>query len=98
MVYLIALVIGVYAARYRGGAFDLTSGVVMLGLWSIPVMWAGVMLQGFFSIFKFEQSKRGSDPSQSFVDLGPSIDLPTPAKVATSARGTKEIKVTHCSV
>lgn len=48
VVYVLALVMGVYAARYRGGAFDITSGFLMLGLWSVPAMWAGVMLQGYF--------------------------------------------------
>lgn len=49
LIYIIAIVTGVYAARHRGRGFDLASGVVMIGLWSIPVIWAGVMLQGFMA-------------------------------------------------
>lgn len=49
LVYVSAIGIGVYAAQFRGKSFDVTSGVILLGLWSIPVIWAGVMLQGFFA-------------------------------------------------
>ncbi|WP_428389592.1 ABC transporter permease [Mucisphaera sp.] len=47
--YLLALAAGIYAARYRGKTFDLASGLGMLALWSIPVIWAGVLLQGFLA-------------------------------------------------
>lgn len=49
LVYLIAMVSGVYAARHRGGRFDLVSGVTMLAMWSVPTIWAGVLLQGFLA-------------------------------------------------
>ena len=49
IIYIIAITIGVYAATRRGSQFDITSGGVMLALWSIPTMLAGVMLIGFFS-------------------------------------------------
>ncbi len=48
IVYLIAIVIGVRAATQHGKSFDVTSGTVLLALWSIPVMLAGVLLIGFF--------------------------------------------------
>ena len=48
-VYGIAIVSGVYAARFRGRTFDVASGTVLIGLWSIPTIWAGVMLIGFFA-------------------------------------------------
>ncbi|MEQ9455530.1 MAG: ABC transporter permease [Phycisphaeraceae bacterium] len=47
--YFLAIVSGLYAARYRGKSFDIVSGVAMLALWSIPVIWAGVLLQGFLA-------------------------------------------------
>ena len=49
IIYLIAIILGVYAATQRGSRFDITSGSVMLALWSIPTMLAGVLLIGFFS-------------------------------------------------
>jgi ABC-type dipeptide/oligopeptide/nickel transport system permease component len=47
--YVVAVLIGVYAAKHRGRLFDVGSGGVMLGLWSIPVMWVGVMLIGYLA-------------------------------------------------
>ncbi len=49
LVYAMAIGSGVYAARLRGQAFDIMTGIAMLALWSIPVIWAGVMLQGLFA-------------------------------------------------
>ncbi|MEJ2692920.1 MAG: ABC transporter permease [Candidatus Thiodiazotropha sp.] len=47
VVYLLALLVGVRAAVERGQSFDVSSGIVMLGLWSVPTMLAGVLLIGF---------------------------------------------------
>lgn len=47
--YFIAIAVGVYAARYRGGLFDTGSGVVFLALYSLPVIWVAVMLIGFLA-------------------------------------------------
>lgn len=49
MIYIVAISVGVYAATKRGEAFDAASGMVMLGLWSIPTMLTGVLLIGFFA-------------------------------------------------
>lgn len=49
LIYLLAIAIGVKAATDRGGRFDVSSSVIMLGLWSIPTMLAGVLLLGFFA-------------------------------------------------
>jgi peptide/nickel transport system permease protein len=49
LVYLLALLIGVRAATQRGQPFDISSGMVMLALWSIPTMLAGVLMIGFFA-------------------------------------------------
>ena len=49
VVYLLALLVGVRAAVERGHSFDVSSGMVMLALWSVPTMLAGVLLIGFFA-------------------------------------------------
>lgn len=49
LIYILAITIGVHAATERGKAFDLGSSLLMLGLWSIPTMLAGVLLIGFFA-------------------------------------------------
>ncbi len=48
IVYIVAIAIGVRAATQHGKSFDVTSGTVLLALWSVPVMLAGVLLIGFF--------------------------------------------------
>lgn len=49
IIYLVAIGVGVRAATERGGRFDIASSVIMLGLWSVPTMLAGVLLIGFFA-------------------------------------------------
>lgn len=49
LIYLISIMIGVRAACDRGGRFDVSSSMVMLGLWSVPTMLTGVLLIGFFA-------------------------------------------------
>lgn len=49
LVYGIAITAGIKAAQKRGGAFDTTSGLVFIALWSLPIMWVGLMLQGFIA-------------------------------------------------
>ena len=49
LIYVAAIGIGVRAARERGGTFDVTSGGVMLALWSVPTMLAGILLIGFLA-------------------------------------------------
>ena len=49
LVYAVAIVTGVYAARFRGEAVDVGLGTTLLGLYSVPVIWAGVLLIGFFA-------------------------------------------------
>jgi len=49
IIYIIAITVGMRAATQRGKAFDTGSGMVMLTLWSIPTMLAGVLLIGFFA-------------------------------------------------
>lgn len=49
LIYFIAIVVGMNAARDRGGRFDVSSNVIMLALWSLPSMLVGVLLIGFFA-------------------------------------------------
>ncbi|MES9815586.1 MAG: ABC transporter permease [Candidatus Thiodiazotropha sp.] len=49
IVYLLALLVGVRAAVERGRSFDVSSGMIMLALWSVPTMLAGVLMIGFFA-------------------------------------------------
>lgn len=49
LIYAVAIAIGVQAAHARGGRFDVASNVVLLGLWSVPTMLAGVLFIGFFA-------------------------------------------------
>ncbi|MDH5184662.1 MAG: ABC transporter permease [Gammaproteobacteria bacterium] len=49
IIYLISIVIGVYAATHRGKLFDTGTGISMMALWSVPTMLAGVLLIGFFA-------------------------------------------------
>jgi ABC-type dipeptide/oligopeptide/nickel transport system permease component len=45
----IALVSGVWAAKHRGKIQDVATGTILLGLFSIPVIWSGVMFIGFLA-------------------------------------------------
>lgn len=49
IVYIVAISIGVRAATQRGKSFDVKSGSLLLALWSVPVMLAGILLIGFFA-------------------------------------------------
>ena len=48
IIYLIAITVGVHAATERGKPFDVGSNTIMLVLWAVPTMLAGVLLIGFF--------------------------------------------------
>jgi len=43
-IFLIALPVGLTAARYRGRWFDRTSTIVLLGFWSVPVILSGTLM------------------------------------------------------
>jgi peptide/nickel transport system permease protein len=48
-VFIGSIMMGVYTARFRGQALDVGIGTANLALWSIPTIWMGVMLIGFFA-------------------------------------------------
>ena len=45
----IAMLSGIWAAKNRGKAQDVVTGTVLLGLYSIPVMWVGVLMVGYLA-------------------------------------------------
>jgi microcin C transport system permease protein len=47
--YSVAIMSGIYAARKRGGLFDVTSASIFMALWSVPVILTGVLLIGFLA-------------------------------------------------
>lgn len=49
LIYIISIIAGVLAARRRGGFFDVSSGVIMLGLYSIPVMLTGTLMIAYLA-------------------------------------------------
>lgn len=49
LIYLVAIPTGMLAAARRGSWFDVISGGLFIALWSIPVVWAGVLAVGFLA-------------------------------------------------
>lgn len=49
IIYVIAIITGIFAARHRGKVIDIGSNFVLLALWSVPVMWVGVLLIGYLA-------------------------------------------------
>ncbi|MEO0475849.1 MAG: ABC transporter permease, partial [Planctomycetota bacterium] len=49
LIYIVSIIAGVLAARRRGGLFDVGSSVIMLGLYSIPVMLTGTLMIAYFA-------------------------------------------------
>ena len=79
LVYTTAVLLGLYAARKRGGTLDVTSGTVLLGLWSVPVIWAGVMVQGYLTsdeYFRWFPTVGLHDVKADVMTFLPSSDAP----------------------
>ncbi|MCB9843223.1 MAG: ABC transporter permease [Phycisphaeraceae bacterium] len=53
IIYLIAVPSGILSATHRGSWIDVTSGSLFVALWSIPVVWAGVLAIGFLANDKY---------------------------------------------
>ena len=49
IVYGIALSTGILTAAKKGSVFDVGTGITLIALWSLPVMWVGVLVVGFFA-------------------------------------------------
>ena len=48
LTYLLAIPIGVYTAKHADSKLDQTTGFILFGLYSLPVMWVGLLLQALF--------------------------------------------------
>lgn len=46
---VISIYIGIVTAKHRGDLLDVASGSTMLALWSIPQIWAGILLVGYLA-------------------------------------------------
>ncbi|MDA1008552.1 MAG: ABC transporter permease [Planctomycetota bacterium] len=49
IIYLIAVPTGILAAARRGQWFDSISGAIFVAMWSIPTVWAGVLMIGYLA-------------------------------------------------
>ena len=49
IIYFVAISSGILAAKGRGQAFDVVSGLVFVAMWSIPVIWVGTLAIGYLS-------------------------------------------------
>ncbi|MCA9310471.1 MAG: ABC transporter permease [Phycisphaerales bacterium] len=49
IIYLIAIPSGMLAATHQGSWLDTTLGALFVALWSIPIVWAGVLAIGFLA-------------------------------------------------
>ena len=79
LVYITAILLGLYAARKRGGTVDVASGTLLLGFWSVPVIWSGVMLQGYLTndeYFRFFPTQELHDIKADQMTFLPSSDAP----------------------
>jgi ABC-type dipeptide/oligopeptide/nickel transport system permease component len=61
IIYLVAIPFGMLAAVRRGTWVDVGSGLLFVGLWSIPIVWAGVLAIGFLA-------KPGYFPVSGIID------------------------------
>lgn len=48
-VFILSIIMGVYTARFRGQALDVGISTANLALWSVPVIWMGVLLIGLLA-------------------------------------------------
>jgi peptide/nickel transport system permease protein len=49
LIYSLSIIIGIQAAKRRGQFLDVGTGTVLLGMWSFPVILAGLLLQGYLA-------------------------------------------------
>jgi ABC-type dipeptide/oligopeptide/nickel transport system permease component len=71
IIYGVAIVSGIYMARHRGKVLDLGAGTSFLALWSLPVMWVGIMLIGFLASNQYLHWFPTGGLSSTFIDQAP---------------------------
>jgi microcin C transport system permease protein len=77
--YTIATLVGIQAAKRRGGLLDVSSGTVFLGLWSFPVILAGVLMIGYLASERYLYWFPPSGLSDVRADAMPFLPFYTPA-------------------
>lgn len=70
-VYLISIPLGIFTAVRQGKFFDRASSVVLFMLWSLPSMWVGQMLIGYFCGPTFKNWFPPAGLSSNFADSLP---------------------------
>ncbi|MHB0946524.1 MAG: ABC transporter permease [Sedimentisphaerales bacterium] len=70
-VYIISIPLGIFTAVRQGKFFDRASSVVLFMLWSLPSMWAGQMLIGYFCGPTFKNWFPPAGLSSNFADSLP---------------------------
>ena len=71
IIYTVSLPLGVLAAVRHRRFFDRVSSVVLFMLWSLPVMWVGQMLIGYFCGPTFKQWFPPAGLSSNYADTLP---------------------------
>jgi peptide/nickel transport system permease protein len=74
----IAVLTGIWAARHRGGFKDVGLGTVFLAMYSLPVIWVGVLLIGFFANVEYVKAFPAgelNDPRVAEMSFFPGRDL-----------------------
>ncbi|MFA9479606.1 ABC transporter permease [Phycisphaerales bacterium AB-hyl4] len=73
VIYAIGITTGIFAAKFQGKTFDIGSGFTLLALWSVPTIWAAVMLIGIFAnqeiLYWFPTSGLQSHGADGFLFL-----------------------------
>jgi ABC-type dipeptide/oligopeptide/nickel transport system permease component len=49
LIYGVGVLTGIIAAKHRGSLYDTATGITQLATWSVPTIWAGVMLIGLLA-------------------------------------------------
>jgi ABC-type dipeptide/oligopeptide/nickel transport system permease component len=57
LIYATSILAGIRAAKHRGATFDVTTGTVFLGLWSIPTTLVAVLAIGFLTSSQYPALK-----------------------------------------
>jgi ABC-type dipeptide/oligopeptide/nickel transport system permease component len=81
----IAILTGIYAARHRGKTLDVASGTLFLGMWSFPVILAGVLFIGFLANVQYVRLFPAGGLSSVLADYMPF--LPGRAENGSFERG-----------
>jgi len=71
IIYAVSLPMGVLAAVKHGRLFDRLSSVFFLALWSLPIMWVGQMLIGYFTGVAFKNWFPPAGLSSNYADQLP---------------------------